>query len=262
MQQNLKSLLNEIERESLHVQETFRATGRHSTLDDFAKVIDAFDRLEKTLKPNGDFSDIEAKIIGTYYSALAFRIADTSLEEDMQKFDKAESIIKRAEEITMNSESVVHKAKSYLARKKSQFAYAKSDKIMFRVDEYASIIEQFFCNDYVSLIADAKSQIKSRYFIHNFNKYRKDGLLNGVMRGAKVFGKTLYESARTLTFLFSGIIGASSFVNGDYKSGIIASGIAVAIPLSRYVYRSRMAEEMLGFDYQMPEFKSVTPANL
>ena len=147
MQQTLNVLLNEIEYESLKVQQMFMRSGVDSSLEDFSKALDVFERLDKTLKPNGDFSDIEAKIIGTYYSVLAFRIVDTSLKYyDELKFNKAKDIIKRAEEITMSCEPVVHQAEAYLQKKLSQLAPSRIQRVFSRVGIYVHSFERCVYN--------------------------------------------------------------------------------------------------------------------
>ncbi|MBI4454065.1 hypothetical protein HY636_05470 [Candidatus Woesearchaeota archaeon] len=262
MQQTLNLLLNEIENESSKVHQTFRYTGVHSDLEDFSIAIDAFEKLDKILKPNGDFSDTEAKIIGTYYSVLAFRIVDASLRYDELKFNKAKSILERAEEITIGGEPVVHQAKAHLQRKLSQLYPSKIERAFSHADKYLHSLERFMYNEYINLIFDFRAQSRLRYFLHNFKKYSHDGLLNGFKRGAKLFGSMFYDSARTLTVLYCGLSGVSDIAKGDYKSGIIKSVIAIGIPLSRYVYRRRKTEEMLGFNYQIPELKYVSRANV
>ena len=262
MQQTLNLLLNEIEQESSKVHQTFKYTGVHSDLEDFSRAINAFEKLEKTLKPNGDFSEIEAKIISTYYSALAFRFVDTSLRYDELKFSKTKSILERAEEITMGCEPVVHQAEAHLDRKLSQLAPSKVKRVFSHVDKYLHSFERVMYNEYINLIFDIRAQIKLRYFIHNFKKYSHDGLLNGLKRGMKLFGSTFYDYARTSAFLVFGLFSASYIEKGDYKCSIMMGAIAIGIPISRYIYRRRKTEEMLGFNYQMPELKSVSQANV
>lgn len=259
MQTTLNLLLTEMERESSQVQQTFKTTGAHSTLEDFSRAMGTFKRLDDMLKPNGDLSDVEATIIGIYYSALAFRIVDTSLKYEELKFSKAKSIIKRAEEITMDGEPVVHQAKSHLHRKLSQVAPNKSDRISSHVEKYFHSFERLLSNEYLNLIFDFRGFLILHYFTHNFKKYRHDSWLNGFKRGAKLYGTMLYDSARTLAFLYCGLSGADDIAKGEYESGILKVGLAIGIPLSRYIYRRRKTEEFLGPNYQIPKLKSVSP---
>ena len=154
MHTTLNLLLTEIERESSQVRQSFGRTKVHHGLEDFSRAVGAFERLDDMLKPNRDFSDVEAKIIGTYYSALAFRIVDTSLKYDEPKFRKAKEIIERAEEITMDAEPAVHQAKNHLYRKLSQFEPNKIERILSRIDQHLALFGRVVSNEYANLVFD------------------------------------------------------------------------------------------------------------
>jgi len=254
-------LLFEIDRESSQIHQEFRHDQRHRSLDDFSRALSTQQTLDGIVKSDGELSDIEAKVLGTFYAALGFRMTDTSTKFDEEKFRRAEEIIERAEDMTMSVEPAVHKAKYHLSGKTSKFAPQKRDRVFGHIDRYANMFRWVLSNDYVNLLVDTNSMFKLHYFVHNFKKYSRDGFVQGAKRGAKLFGGALYEMSRMLAFLYSSVVGIENIANGNYERGAVEIGIAIAIPLSRYTYRKRKIEEILGPNYHMPKLQSVSSNN-
>lgn len=254
-------LLFEIDKESAQVHQGFKADGRHRNLGDFSRAILSQQTLDGILKPDWELSDIEAKVLGTFYAALGFRLVDASTEFDEEKFRRAEEILKRAEDVTMDTESTVLKAKYHRSDKMSKLAPRKADRIFEHVGRYLYRFRWVLANEYLNLFVDANAMWKINYFIDNFKKYSRDGLLKGAKRGVEVFACAFYELSRMSAFLYSSVAGISDMANGNYDKGALEIGIAAAIPLSRHIYRRRKMEDMLGPNYHLPKLESASPNN-
>ena len=254
-------LLYEVDKESAQVHQQFGFDRKHRAIDDFSRAISTQRTLDQIVSQDGNLSEVEARVYGVFYSALAFRMIDSSTRYDEEKFKVAGEIIQRAEDLTLSAEPAVHKAKYHLNGRLSKLAPEKRQRVFWHLDKFRDFLRMITSNDYVNLLVDANKIFKLDYFVDNFKKYSQGSLLKGLKRGTNLFGETLYEGLRQIAFLYSSISGVGDLATGDYESGAIKISIAVGIPLSRHIYKRKKVEEILGSDYTMPTLTPVLSNN-
>lgn len=241
-------LLKEMDRESSRVQQEFGRDGEHRNLEDFSGALRTFENLEGILGRDSSLSPVEASVVGAFYSALSFRILDTSSVADAKKFAIAKKVMDRASYLTLDVNPIVHMAQYRSEHKLAQFSSKIGTRLRTIKRKYEALLGYLFSsNNFVNYIID----IGPIFRVMHFPIGEKDFLSMAnwtILYNAKL----VYEFARLAAFEISAFRSAMYFTEGDYGRGLMHLGVDVGIPLSRYFYRRRRIEEILG-DYQMPK---------
>lgn len=254
MSYDLGLLLKQIDKESLGVQRTFAINGQHLNLDDFVRAINAYETVERLTSANRSLSGMEAEIVARFYAALAFRMVDTSITHDPQKFKKAEEILERARYTSQNSEPSVHWAKYYLKRRLAELSSEEKGKIdVFERIDY--LINSYLSSEYLNLIFHLKGFLKFFSAIDNIQRTSLSTLLRDSWRLVKSMGSAAYETIRGGFFLYFSFTSLRDLSRGQYESAAVRAVVAFLIPYSRFYYKQRKVEELLGPGYRLPQLK-------
>lgn len=249
MEHDITTLLQDIDEKTSTVQQRFSFDKNHCGLQDFTAALNSYRRLEDILSDKGSLSEAESKVVGAFYSVLAFRMADTSTRYDEEKFEKAKEIISRARKITLGLEPEPLLAAYLLRQKKSLYSEKRVVRNANLVAKYTNIFRA------AGSWATTNDYINSLYGVKKF--FRTMNLHPGLTWKfySHTLGRFVYEGARALTIL-AGLGGGAYFMHKEnYVLGLLSYGIAAGIPLYRFFSNRSNVQDALGF-YHMPTFRA------
>jgi len=250
---SLGDLLISMDDSSRNTHIKYSVTGTHCSLEDFDIPISFYRDLEDTLRFIKEPSPYEKNIIADFYSALAFRILDTSTIEDNEKFDKYQEIINRAYILSSGASKNCSKAIYYALYKQDSILGINNYSIL---DKISSFLTSCCFDDYFKLFHDAIWVTSLLNQSDLSEKYKENKKIQRVIPYLKQLGLGFYEGVRSFAFMSATFVGMNYLSAGKYKQGLIALGISSIIPLSRYFLRQYKKKNLLG-DYPIPKLKPV-----
>ncbi len=249
MEHDITSLLQDIDEQTSTVQQRFSFDKNHCELQDFTAALNSYQKLEDILSDNNRLSEAESKVIGAFYSVLAFRMADTSTQYDEEKFEKAKEIISRARKVTLGLEPEPLLAAYLLRQKKTLYSEKRIVRNANRIAKYTNLFRAMgswiITNDYTNSLYGIKKVLRAQKSYPN--SYVKSEV-SGV-------GRFMFEQIRGLAMFASLAFGFYNIHKENYVLGAISLGIATAIPLYRFFSNRSNIQDALGF-YHMPTFRA------
>ena len=249
MNQDITMLLQDINEKTSAIQRDFSFDKNHRELEDFRAALSPYQGLEDILSNNGKLSEAESKVVGAFYSVLAFRMADTSTKYDAEKFEKAKEIILRAEKVTLGLEPEPILADYLLRQKKALYSEKRLVRNANRVAKYTNTFRAIgswlITNDYINSFYGIKKVFRTL-------KIHTDSTIKS--RACEV-GRFTYEHFRAAGIQITLMLGVYGMHKENYILGAVGLGIAIGLPLYRFSRTRSNVQDALGF-YYMPTFRA------
>lgn len=247
-------LLKEMDESSKLVHEQFALSQKHIEIKNFFRSLKAYQNLEDILSEREGPPFVDAGIFSKFYSVLAFRMIDTSMQKDNIKFSQIHQILKDSEDLSKGTEPSYYAVHYYYNKKLAELEKSGGKKATHIIGKYFDKFREIYMNEYVSLLIGTKWSVRGLYRPNDSAKYFKQNKIKSLLVDhAKDLGGMAFHAATQLAFLFGIVSGISYFSKGAPAMGVFALALGMTPAVTVKLYENNRISEILGPEYQMPK---------